>query len=682
MLYARVCFIRDYFPNLPLDMGMRCSATMDRWPTTWPNFHICLAPVLSTHSRSRSCLASGVLRLPRMPWDAGMRLLFRLCLGRWLSFTFLITLQTLYQRGALAEHWAWVFLPLILWAVTPDSAQNQAPGRQQTETPIGRRILIFVAAVAALIATHALTALIFMPFAMVYAWVVSPVLPYAQRARSLALLVLAALALSSFYWLPVLFQARWVQLSATASATSYSGYFAPLGKLLQDLPAYDYAHYTGVPDQPLGLMCFLLLVGCRVDRVCQVGGRKHGDTASRILFVAMGVLSLYLTTDVSLPFWQAASGILTYLQFPWRFMMLAGLGISMASVFVFKDHPKVAAALIPFLIVTSTIGLPVAPTPTTASDPVSMWLYEARTSHIGSTWSDEYLPWWVTSDPRQILRAALLPIDTYSSPVQANIRLVDSGYTSMRFIVSSENPWVLRMHQFYFPQWRVSLDGKPLTTYPSANLGLLSADVPATANSILEVEFASSFDEQLGIALSIVSAVLLLLLARNRRLVAVALLAVLAGAGWVTVHSQAAPAIQSVQATAGDFAELVAVRGDSGPYRPGDPFRVTVTWLALRDTAENLNTFVHLSEAQTGRLLAQSDGIPVGGFSPTSRWHAGELIEDPRTIIIPPTASPGTYTIQVGMYRLQPALENLPISQNGQQLEGARIKAGSVQVIP
>jgi 6-pyruvoyl-tetrahydropterin synthase related domain len=586
-----------------------------------------------------------------------------------------------YQRGALAEHWAWVFLPLILWAVTPTQTLAQAPGRPQTDAPGRRHILIFVAAVAALVATHSLTALIFMPFAMVYAWVVSPVLPYARRALSLVLPALAALAFSSFYWLPVLFQARWVQLSANSSAASYIGYFAPLEKFLQVSPLYDYVHRTGTPDEPLGLIGFLLLLAAVATGLGSWRIRKPG-AAPLFLFIALSLLSLYLTLDVSLPLWQVASGILAYLQFPWRFMTLAALGISMASVFVFKSHSKVAVSFIPLLIVTSTVGIPVVPALTTASDPASMWLFEARTSHIGSTWSDEYLPWWVTLDSRQILPASSPPIDTLSAPTLVNVRLLNSSYTLKRLTVSSESPWVLRMHQFYFPQWRVTLDGKPLVTYPSTNLGLLSADVPPTTNAIIDVEYASTGAEQLSIALSIVSAAILLLLTRSRRLVAVALLALLAGLGWVTIHSQAAPPVQSVQATAGDFAELVAVQTGSGPYHAGDSFQLTVTWLALRDTAENLNTFVHLTDTQTGRLLVQSDGIPVGGFSPTSRWQAGEVVEDPRTLTIPAGAAPGTYNVEIGMYRLQPVLENLPMLQNGQTPGAGLISVGIVQVIP
>jgi 6-pyruvoyl-tetrahydropterin synthase related domain len=586
-----------------------------------------------------------------------------------------------YQRGALAEHWAWVFLPLILWAVTPKPIIEEDTGRPWTDAVVRRHSFIFVAAAAALIATHSLTALIFMPFAMVYAWVVSPILPYTRRALSLALPALAVLALSSFYWLPVLFQTRWVQLSATSSTTSYIRHLAPLAKFLQVLPVYDYVNRAGMPDQPLGLVGFLLLLAAVATGLAGVRNRKPG-AAPLFLFTVLSLLSLYMTVDISLPLWQAASGILAYLQFPWRFMTLAALGISMASVFVFKRHSKLAILFIPLLIVTSTVGILVVPAPTTASDPASMWLFESRSAHIGSTWDDEYIPWWITLDPRQLLRAALPSIDTFSAPAQANIRLLNSSYTSKRFIVSSENPWVLRMHQFYFPQWRVTLDGKPLATYPSTNLGLLSADVPPTANGIVDVEFASTGAEQLGIALSIFSAVVLLLLARSRRLVAAALLALLASVGWVTIYSQSAPPVRSVQATVGDFAELVAVQSVTGPYRAGDPFQITVTWLALRDTAENLNSFVHLTNAQTGRLLVQSDGIPVGGFSPTSQWHAGEVVEDPRRLTIPAGTPPGTYAIEIGMYRLQPVLENLPISQNGQPPGASLISVGTVQVIP
>jgi hypothetical protein len=361
-------------------------------------------------------------------------------------------------------------------------------------------------------------------------------------------------------------------------------------------------------------------------------------------------------------------------------LTLAGLGIAMASVFVFQKRTLLSLAILPVVVMIAMANLPIHPVGRMNSDVQTMLKTEFNSGHIGSTYAEEYMPWWISADPLSIPRAAAGPSSTTVLP-DLHVQLLESRYTYRRYFIQSDSPVTLRLHQFYFPPWRVTLDGKPLATYPSTALGLLSIDVPASTGATLEVDYGATGLETLGIVLSLASALLLVGLGRSRwLLVAAALIFLLGCALWASGRLRAVPPVQNLQANLGNTVELVAARGSSTIARPGEQLDVTLTWLALRETREDLKAFVHIVDASSGRLIAQSDGNPVWGFTPTSRWRTGELVEDTRTLTIPADAPPGTYSILAGIYRAQP-LQNLPVVQAQKSLPDGQVPAGTLQVM-
>lgn len=84
--------------------------------------------------------------------------------------------------------------------------------------------------------------------------------------------------------------------------------------------------------------------------------------------------------------------------------------------------------------------------------------------------------------------------------------------------------------------------------------------------------------------------------------------------------------------------------------RPGGVLHLTLYWKALTDPTVNYTVFTHLV-GPDGRIYAQHDGQPVAGTRPTSDWLKGEVIRDPYTLTIAAKAPPGTYTLEIGMYR-------------------------------
>jgi hypothetical protein len=84
---------------------------------------------------------------------------------------------------------------------------------------------------------------------------------------------------------------------------------------------------------------------------------------------------------------------------------------------------------------------------------------------------------------------------------------------------------------------------------------------------------------------------------------------------------------------------------------PGDIIQTTLSWSAEELLATRYKVFLHLVDGD-GAIVAQQDGEPVGGKSPTSSWQPGEIIVDNRGVILPDTIAPGEYELLLGLYDL------------------------------
>lgn len=76
--------------------------------------------------------------------------------------------------------------------------------------------------------------------------------------------------------------------------------------------------------------------------------------------------------------------------------------------------------------------------------------------------------------------------------------------------------------------------------------------------------------------------------------------------------------------------------------------RVTLTWSATQPITEDLAVFVHWF--RDGRLVAQHDGSPAGGYLPMPTFRPGDQIVDKHDLRVPGGAASGD-EIRVGVYR-------------------------------
>jgi hypothetical protein len=394
-----------------------------------------------------------------------------------------------YVRGdSLAEFWAMAFYPLLYWALL-----NVANGR------IAMVWLGF--AFAALVLSHNISALIFTPYLLAYALLLSwhPTAghdrPHLTRSRfrlpaTLLLSLLLGLALSAWFWLPALAEQKLVQLApVTAGYFHYSNHFRAWD-LVQPSLLFDYdvaggdAFRMGLVQAGAALLGMVLLLYPRA--VTQPGA----GFSLRFFIASALLLSTVMITPLSRPLWDHLP-LLPFTQFPWRFLSVQAFFAALAiGALAWLPRPRIVVpALLALLLLTGLAGLRPDHLILSDADVTAEELaqYEWFTGNIGSTVSAEYLPH--TVQPRPFSSGWLNHgerdwVQVVEGWAQVGLQQRAASYQKWDIEAGVEGA-TLVLPTLYFAGWRATLNGESLALRPSPGSGLIMATVPAGNHQLL-----------------------------------------------------------------------------------------------------------------------------------------------------------------------------------------------------
>ena len=411
---------------------------------------------------------------------------------------------SVYVRGNLPEVMALALLPWIWWFFHRLALRG---GRGN-----------FLAAsfsLAALLLTHNISSLLFVPLLLAYlaffGWQrIHQGKPW-RHWRLAAGALLAGLLMTTFAWLPALAEKDSVQLYLAHSSrgNDFHQNFITLSELLSPPTVSDPSLLNSPLTVQVGLP-LLVLALAGLAGVWFFGGRARRRTPlpdtlrQQALFMALAAAVLLLLTLPPLAVVWETLPLIRFVQFPWRLVgrvilplaLLAGAAPAWIAALKLRIAPTLAGAgtlvAVAVLILTAMPWLYPADCSFPAEPTIaSVMNFERNTGAAGVVPLGTYLPRWVVERPagspmEEDLRAGRTPRRFDSSLLPDGARLLSERYGANRAEIKVETPAAFQAlyHTFYFPGWRVEVDGEPVEIEPAEGTGLISFVVPAGKHTI------------------------------------------------------------------------------------------------------------------------------------------------------------------------------------------------------
>jgi len=709
----------DLFPRWSPDLGYGFGFPLFNYYAPF-SYYVGLIPRLLGLPLGVSLQISYALAL--LALAAGLFLWARVVWGsEWAGITAVLAaiyapyiLYNTYHRAALAELWGLAWLVLALWAIADC-------GLRSAECGVGKKEQIRCGLLAALflallLLSHNITALLGALLILIYA------LFQFRTPHSAFCILFLGLCLAAFFWLPAFVEKSYVQIeNLTATANfAYANHFLSLGELFALPQTADPTQVNPAIPRSLSWTAVILALLSWLPLKTESGDWRLETAQSpisnlqslkrhRLLFTLFTLACLFMTLPASQPIWDAVP-LLAFVQFPWRFLGPASIGLAMLAALGAQNLLALLSAhsslLVPrssfpvlcfLLIVPSLPWLFPSPSPTlpAALTPLDTIHFEIETGWLGTTAAADYLPRTVQQIPPAdslIPRYEATPpngfiarLDAAQLPASFVIHEQEEQFNHTRLHYSSDEAITAVFDLFAFPGWQAELDGRAHPTSITSPEGLITAVLPP-GDHTFQLAFANT---PLRTAANVISWLSLLLLAVSGIAVSYKLLAISP-----TPHSPI-PNPQSalrnpnsaiflllialfllktfyldqantpfrraafdgttlsgvnnpVQVNFGDEIMLLGYDLPEGPIPADQPVNLALYWRALPPVAAEYSVSVQLLSAN-GRRYAQSDSFHPAGF-PLPRWQPGEYGRDPHTLTLLPAAPPGEYRLLVFVY--------------------------------
>ncbi len=346
----------------------------------------------------------------------------------------------LYVRGAIGEHVAFVFAPIVMYALLLLSKSKK----------LIRGGNILALGMAGLILSHNAVSLMFLPVILLY---VSYLLFFETKDKKNFLLhvifyMVLGFMLSAFFWMPAFFEGKYT-LRDIVTKGNFGDRFVPFQWFF-----YSPWNYGGGNEfsKSLGVVqWFVIASGVFVFF-------KTTKAKIRLFIGVCFVLlaaSLFLMTSWSALVWEKIS-LLQKFQFPWRLLTLCVFIVSVLGGFVAEKIPR-KRWVISFVAITIVLLL----------STIDMW--HARDYSIkpqefysgiynGTTDTGESSPIWSV---RFMEKRPTAPAEV----IEGDAVITDEERTGMkhRYTIEAKVKTRIAENTLYFPGWRITSDGSPVS---------------------------------------------------------------------------------------------------------------------------------------------------------------------------------------------------------------------------
>lgn len=377
-----------------------------------------------------------------------------------------------YKRGSIGEVLALAVIPFILWQIE-------------------RKSLFWISiGIAFLILSHNTLALLFLPLITVYVIIVRAD-DSESRTRKFTyrnfLSLIFGLGLSSFFWLPAIFELQYTRFSQT-QVSDFKNYFADINLI--------------------GISSLLILV-LSIFFFYKARSWLRSDLNSRLFlfFSIITILSIFFSSQLSSSLWNFLPS--SFIQFPFRLLSYLILSVSFLSAYIIY-HLKGNTRYLFSIIIISILAFSAL----SYIKPSEFFNKEEgfyATNEGTTTVQDEYMPKWVKEKPTEHFKEK---VEIISGKGSIGNLIHNSKKISFNTQLSVDSK--VRINTIYYPGWKAYVDGvQPSIQYDNPH-GVMELSVPK-GNHNINLSFSETLLRLFADILSILFLFLLVVFYKIKR---------------------------------------------------------------------------------------------------------------------------------------------------------------------
>lgn len=325
-------------------------------------------------------------------------------------------------------------------------------------------------AVAGLVLSHNIIAIVFLPILLVYALIISrPMLGW----------MVLGIGVSAYFWLPAMAEQQYV---VGLNSVSFVDHFPELAQLL--IPSWG-TGFSG-PSFALDEMSYQIgivpMIVLLITIVSLLVGRMRSNHHLVGFFLLVWSGSIILMLPLTIPLWKALP-FMANIQYPWRLLSIGIPIVSFLSALLFArlDRPWIAfiAVAASFLIVLPYTK-PVLYAPRSDDYYLSRREFTDGTSSLGNSFATRWMP-WQPNQPKERMEIV---------SGEGSVAIRREGATTFVGDARLTTDAMVRVHIAYYPGWRATIDGKDTPVKPDSG-GMITVPVPK-GDHVIAVNFGET----------------------------------------------------------------------------------------------------------------------------------------------------------------------------------------------
>ena len=371
-----------------------------------------------------------------------------------------------YVRGSMGEAGGTAFLPFIFWSTL-------GVVKQKKYSELWLALSLF-----GLFTSHNITALIFIPFYA--AWIILLLSQEKrdykmlfQRVKSIFVASLWGFLMSAFFTLPAFFERSYVHIETLLMGYfNYLAHYVGIGQLLFSTKFEYGVSELGTNDSMLlspGILLWLLPI---VTILLLWLFKKKKYIAQVGVITLLGWISLFMIHPRSVVIWDKIS-ILTFVQFPWRFLTIASLFFALAGGAIAIILPKkTLGVIILSLILFITVFVNVS-----YFKPKEILNITDADKFSGEAWQKQltisifdYLPIYAEYPPTEKAPDEPIFINGEGEVIAGQ---KGTNWQTWKLDVLSESASII-FPLYDFPKWSATVDGEINEIFHDNELGLIN----------------------------------------------------------------------------------------------------------------------------------------------------------------------------------------------------------------